>query len=81
MPRVAQVLQASLAKAGFTVKFVPVTQSNFYGSYLLNPSIASSSMSDCRSARATSLPPTRQIVKDLQRQPHRLLTSRSTAHR
>ncbi len=38
MPRVAQSLQASLSAAGFNVKFVPVTQAAFYGSYLENPS-------------------------------------------
>jgi ABC-type transport system substrate-binding protein len=38
MPRVAQSLQASLNAGGFNVKFVPVTQAAFYGSYLENPS-------------------------------------------
>jgi ABC-type transport system substrate-binding protein len=38
MPRVAQSLQASLSAGGFNVKFVPVTQAAFYGSYLENPS-------------------------------------------
>ncbi len=39
-PRVAQSLQASLGKAGFKVKLIPVTQSDFYGKYMLNPSTA-----------------------------------------
>lgn len=38
MPRVAESLQSSLSAAGFNVKFVPVTQAAFYGSYLENPS-------------------------------------------
>lgn len=40
MPRVAQSLQASLGKAGFKVKLVSATQSDFYGKYLLSPSTA-----------------------------------------
>jgi len=40
MPRVAQSLQSSLQAAGFHVKLVPATQSNFYGQYLENPSTA-----------------------------------------
>ena len=39
-PRVAQALQASLSKAGFRVKLVPATQSDFYGKYLLDPKTA-----------------------------------------
>jgi peptide/nickel transport system substrate-binding protein len=39
-PRIAQSLQASLGKAGFNVKLVSATQSDFYGKYLLNPSTA-----------------------------------------
>jgi ABC-type transport system substrate-binding protein len=39
-PRVAQALQASLAKGGFKVKLVPATQADFYGKYLLNISTA-----------------------------------------
>jgi len=39
-PRVAQSLQASLGKAGFRVKLVPATQSDFYGKYMLVPSTA-----------------------------------------
>jgi peptide/nickel transport system substrate-binding protein len=39
-PRVAQSLQASLGKAGFKVKLIPATQSDFYGKYMLNPSAA-----------------------------------------
>jgi peptide/nickel transport system substrate-binding protein len=35
-PRIAQSIQASLDKAGFKVKLLPVTQSDFYGKYLLN---------------------------------------------
>ncbi|HXB49460.1 MAG TPA: ABC transporter substrate-binding protein [Streptosporangiaceae bacterium] len=40
MPRVAQSLQSSLQAAGFHVKLIPATQSNFYGQYLENPSTA-----------------------------------------
>jgi peptide/nickel transport system substrate-binding protein len=39
-PRIAQSLQASLGKAGFKVKLVSATQSDFYGKYMLNPSTA-----------------------------------------
>jgi len=39
-PRVAQSLQSSLGKAGFKVKLVSATQSDFYGKYMLNPSTA-----------------------------------------
>ncbi|HEY7691155.1 MAG TPA: ABC transporter substrate-binding protein [Gaiellaceae bacterium] len=39
-PRVAQSLQASLGKAGFRVKLIPATQSDFYGKYMLVPSTA-----------------------------------------
>jgi len=39
-PRIAQSMQASLGKAGFKVKLVPATQSDFYGKYMLNPSTA-----------------------------------------
>jgi peptide/nickel transport system substrate-binding protein len=39
-PRIAQSLQSSLGKAGFKVKLVSATQSDFYGKYLLNPSTA-----------------------------------------
>ena len=39
-PRIAQSFQASLGKAGFNVKLVSATQSDFYGKYLLNPSTA-----------------------------------------
>jgi peptide/nickel transport system substrate-binding protein len=39
-PRIAQAIQASLAKAGFTVKLVPASQSDFYGKYLLAPATA-----------------------------------------
>jgi ABC-type transport system substrate-binding protein len=38
MPRVAQALQSSLDAAGFKVKLVSATQSDFYGKYLENPS-------------------------------------------
>ncbi|HUC26193.1 MAG TPA: ABC transporter substrate-binding protein [Streptosporangiaceae bacterium] len=40
MPRVAQSLQSSLQAAGFHVKLIPATQSDFYGQYLENPSTA-----------------------------------------
>jgi ABC-type transport system substrate-binding protein len=40
MPRVAQSLQASLDAAGFHVKLIPATQSDFYGKYLESPSTA-----------------------------------------
>ena len=39
-PRVAQSLQSSLQKGGFKVKLIPVTQSDFYGKYMLVPSTA-----------------------------------------
>jgi peptide/nickel transport system substrate-binding protein len=39
-PRVAQSLQASLGKAGFRVKLIPATGSDFYGKYMLVPSTA-----------------------------------------
>jgi peptide/nickel transport system substrate-binding protein len=39
-PRVAQSLQSSLGKAGFKVKLISATQSDFYGKYMLNPSTA-----------------------------------------
>jgi ABC-type transport system substrate-binding protein len=38
MPAEAQSMQASLGAAGFKVKLVPATQSDFYGKYLENPS-------------------------------------------
>jgi ABC-type transport system substrate-binding protein len=37
MPAEAQSMQASLGSAGFKVKLVPATQSDFYGKYLENP--------------------------------------------
>ena len=40
MPRLAQALQASLSLARFHVVFVPVTQAEFFGGYLQNPSTA-----------------------------------------
>ena len=40
MPRLAQALQASLSPAGFHVVFLPVTQAEFFGGYLQNPSTA-----------------------------------------
>jgi ABC-type transport system substrate-binding protein len=39
-PREAQAMQASLQAAGFTVKLIPVTQSDWYGKYLEQPSTA-----------------------------------------
>ena len=39
-PRVAQSLQASLKRAGFRVKLIPATVSDFYGKYMLVPSTA-----------------------------------------
>jgi peptide/nickel transport system substrate-binding protein len=39
-PRIAQAIQASLKPAGFNVKLVPATQSDFYGKYMLNPDTA-----------------------------------------
>jgi len=39
-PAEAQAMQASLQKAGLTVKLVPSTQADFYGKYLENPSTA-----------------------------------------
>jgi ABC-type transport system substrate-binding protein len=39
-PRINQAIQASLNAAGFKVKIVPVTQSDFYGKYLYQPSTA-----------------------------------------
>jgi peptide/nickel transport system substrate-binding protein len=39
-PRVAQSLQASLGRAGFRVKLIPATVSDFYGKYMLVPSNA-----------------------------------------
>jgi ABC-type transport system substrate-binding protein len=40
MPRVAQALQASLDAAGFHVKLISATQSDFYGKYLESPPTA-----------------------------------------
>jgi ABC-type transport system substrate-binding protein len=40
MPRVAAAIEASLALAGIRVVLVPETITNFYGSYLYNPSVA-----------------------------------------
>jgi ABC-type transport system substrate-binding protein len=40
MPRVAQSLQASLDAAGFHVKLISATQSDFYGKYLESPPTA-----------------------------------------
>ena len=39
-PRVAQSMQASLQKGGFTVKLVPTTGADFYGKYMLVTSTA-----------------------------------------
>src|SRR5207247_2893047 len=39
-PRVAQSLQASLKRAGFRVKLIPATASDFYGKYMLVTSTA-----------------------------------------
>ncbi len=39
-PRIAQSLQSSLDAAGFKVKLVPATQSDFYGKYLEQPATA-----------------------------------------
>jgi peptide/nickel transport system substrate-binding protein len=39
-PRVGQSLQASLQRAGFRVKLIPATGSDFYGKYMLVPSTA-----------------------------------------
>ena len=39
-PRIAQSLQASLQRAGFRVKLIPATGSDFYGKYLYFPSTA-----------------------------------------
>ena len=39
-PREAQAMQSSLQAAGFTVKLIPVTQSDWYGKYLEIPSTA-----------------------------------------
>jgi ABC-type transport system substrate-binding protein len=39
-PREAQAMQSSLQAAGFTVKLMPVTQSDWYGKYLEQPTTA-----------------------------------------
>jgi ABC-type transport system substrate-binding protein len=39
-PKIAQTLQASLAKSNITVKLVPATQSDFYTNFLEVPSVA-----------------------------------------
>jgi len=39
-PRVAQAIQSSLNAGGFKVTLVPVTQTDYYGKYLTQPSIA-----------------------------------------
>jgi ABC-type transport system substrate-binding protein len=39
-PRICQSIQSSLNAAGFKVTIVPVTQSDFYGKYLTQPSTA-----------------------------------------
>jgi ABC-type transport system substrate-binding protein len=41
-PREAQVMQSNLQAAGFTVKLMPVTQSDWYAKYLEQPSTAKS---------------------------------------
>ncbi|HEY6480101.1 MAG TPA: ABC transporter substrate-binding protein [Streptosporangiaceae bacterium] len=46
MPRVAQSLQASLDAAGFKVKLISATQSDFYGKYLESPPTAKSDVWD-----------------------------------
>ena len=49
-PRVAQSLQASLERAGFRVKLVPATTSDFYGKYMLVPSAAQRGVWDIATA-------------------------------
>ncbi|HEX5493403.1 MAG TPA: ABC transporter substrate-binding protein [Mycobacteriales bacterium] len=39
-PKIAQTLQADLAKANITLKLVPATQSDFYANFLQTPSVA-----------------------------------------
>jgi len=39
-PREAQAMQSSLQAAGFTVKLIPVTQADWYGKYLEQPTTA-----------------------------------------
>jgi peptide/nickel transport system substrate-binding protein len=39
-PRVAQAIQSSLNAGGFKVTLVPVTQTDYYGKYLTQPSVA-----------------------------------------
>ena len=51
MPRLAQALQASLGLAGFHVVFVPVTQAEFFGGYLQNPSTAKRDVWDIAAPR------------------------------
>jgi peptide/nickel transport system substrate-binding protein len=46
MPRVAQSLQASLDAAGFKVKLISATQSDFYGKYLESPPTAKNDVWD-----------------------------------
>jgi ABC-type transport system substrate-binding protein len=49
-PRIAQVLQSSLDAAGFKVKLVPATQSDFYGKYLEVPATAKRGVWDLAAA-------------------------------
>ena len=49
-PRIAQAMQASLQAAGFKVKLVPSTQSDFYGKYLYDNTTAKSDQWDIASA-------------------------------
>jgi peptide/nickel transport system substrate-binding protein len=49
-PRIAQVLQSSLNAAGFKVKLVPATQSDFYGKYLEVPATAKRGVWDLAAA-------------------------------
>jgi ABC-type transport system substrate-binding protein len=49
-PRVAQSLQASLERAGFRVKLIPATTSDFYGKYMLVPSAAQRGVWDIATA-------------------------------
>ncbi len=49
-PRVAQSLQASLERAGFRVKLIAATTSDFYGKYMLVPSAAQRGVWDIATA-------------------------------
>jgi ABC-type transport system substrate-binding protein len=51
MQQVAESIQSSLGAAGFSVRFLPTTQANFFGSYLEDPSTAARDVWDIAAPR------------------------------